>query len=153
MKEQSAHTLTLAPFAGDFRKDMVISLPLLVVGGITGWFLEQPDYKGIAWGLAVCGAGFAAYHLLLARHLRIVFDPAGRTIYRQSPLGRKKLLRFDEAELLYETDAFGKRSAHLARKSDRYTSVQRISSYLTDAEWQCSEREELAAVESMLDGE
>lgn len=150
---QSTHGLTLAPFAGDFRKDMIISLPLLVGGGIAGWFLEQPDYKGIAWGLAISGAGFIAYHLLIARHRRIVFDLESRTIYRVGPLGRKPLLHFDEAELLYETDAFGKHSVHLARKSDRYTPVQRISSYLSASEWQRFEREELAAVKSLLDGE
>lgn len=151
MIEKTPHKITLLPFKTDFIKDTKVSLLVIVVGGIAGLFLENPQYKGIAWGLAIIGVGFMLKHWIFSNQVEVIFDLNNKTIYRKNILGNKKMLSFSEGTLLCESNNYGSQSYHLAHKKNRYKSLQRISSYLSEKEVLEFEQKIISEIAPLLD--
>ena len=80
----------------------------------------------------------------------IVFDRENRTIFKQKGSGLKKILPFEEACLLL-TETKGGCLYGIARKSDRYRSVQRLSGYMSEEELRAFEEEIAQKIQQMLE--
>ena len=153
MIEKTQNSIILSPFKTEFFKDIQISLLLIVGGGVAGFFLENQQYKGIAWGLAIIGVGFILYHLIFSKHQKVIFDLQKRIIYVKNWWGERSLLPFSEATLLCQSNNHGSQSYHLAKKSDRYRSLKRISGYLSESELQKFENEVISVIAPFLENQ
>lgn len=151
MIEKTPKKITLSPFEADFIKDTKFSLLVVLVGGVAGFFIENQHYKGISWGFALCALGFIVWHLAFSRWVRVIFDLHNKAIYRKNLFGEKKLLHFHEATLLCQSNNYGSQSYHIAKKSNRYKSLQRISGYLSESEFLAFEKEVVSQILPLLD--
>lgn len=151
MIHQMQDKIILKPFKSEFFKDIKISLVFMVCGGVAGFFLEKQDYKGIAWGFAIVAMLYMVWHYIFKYHTTIIFDLRSQKIYAKNWWGSREILLFREAELLLQTNNYGSLSYHLARKSDRYKSLQRISSYHSEKEMETYEKEVVSVIVPLLD--
>lgn len=134
MIQKTSDKIILTPFRQQFFKDIKVAFLVAIVGGVAGFFLDRNYYKGIAWGFAIMAVVVMVWQYIAGFHTQIIFDLKKQKIYSKNWWGNREILPFSETELLRESNNHGSLSYHLARKSDRYKSVQRISGYLSEKE-------------------
>lgn len=150
MIQKTQDKIILTPFKSEFFKDIKIALLVMIIGGVGGFSLEKQDYKGIAWGFAIGAVVLIVWQYIAKYHTAIIFDLKSQNIYVKNWWGRREILPFKETELLLQSSNYGSLSYHLARKSNRYQSLQRISGYLSEKEMQDFENKVISVIAPLV---
>ena len=148
--QETGSTFSFQPFKKEFPKNVLYMALAAVAGGIFIFFNANPAWDKIMFSLLALGAAYLIYWGLFVVRTTIVFDRENRTIFRQKGSGLKKILPFEEACLLL-TETKGGCLYGIARKSDRYRSVQRLSGYMSEEELRAFEEEIAQKIQQMLE--
>lgn len=149
MIEKTQTHITLSPFKKDFWQELVITLVVVIGVAIAGYFMKLNNELYL-W-LGVFALGYTLYHLFFWTYKKIIFDLIHQEIFIKNLWGSRKILSFHEATLLLQSNNYGSQSYHLAKKSDRYQSLGRISGYLSESELLEFENEVVNQILPLLD--
>lgn len=131
--QETQSTLSFQPFKKEFPQNVLYMALATVAGAIFIFFNANPAWDKIMFSLLALGMAYLIYWGLFVVRTTIVFDKGSRTIFKQNGSGLRKILPFEEACLLL-TNTNGGCYYSIARKNNRYRSVQRLSGYMSEKE-------------------